>query len=265
MEFPTPHKFCPILNAREYLGCADLEHLNLAGNCLRKAGTSDIVDIVIDLGLKLKTLSLARNELDEAAAADLARMLKSPNISLVECDISHNAFGDAGIACLADAIPRCKTLMLLNISKTCCGILGARALGQMFEKDCQVTDLDVSWNGIGGAGGVSFFEGLASSSRILRLHAQWNTFCDPNVLVALGNALSEGNSLKYLNLSQNRINDEGALVLSEALKSNSSLLDLVMVGNSLTMTGARSLQRCTEMEGDGDGQTRSIQLNNSKF
>lgn len=262
VEGPVQHPFVPVLKAREMLGYDSLEQLHLSGNCLRQAGTADIVDVLIQLQLQIKVLTLAGNELDETAAAEVSRLFTCPELALLECDMSHNALGDGGVQALAEAIAVCTTLLSLNLSKTACGSAGAQALGHMFEQNRSLTDLDVSWNGIGGVGAVALCNGLANSRTLLRLSAQWNGFCDLHAMVALSEALATSCCLKHLNLSQNRINNQGALVLAEGLKTNAYLLELVMSGNPLTVYGARSLLRCAQMGAGEADHLRSIQLNN---
>lgn len=57
----------------------------------------------------------------------------------------------------------------------------------------------------------------------------------------VANALKRNTTLKYLDLSENRIGDEGAIAISEALKENISLTGLKLASNRISSDGAKAI------------------------
>jgi hypothetical protein len=56
---------------------------------------------------------------------------------------------------------------------------------------------------------------------------------------AIAEALKKNNTLLELNLSYNKIDDDGAIAIVEALKENSTLLNLILCNNNIGDNGAR--------------------------
>lgn len=58
-------------------------------------------------------------------------------------------------------------------------------------------------------------EGLANSLSLITLRAAWNGFGELSACRALKEALRQGSTLKALDVSQNRIDYEGACLLAQ--------------------------------------------------
>ena len=149
-----------------------IRELNLSGNCLRNSGAKDVYNIAVMCGSALKTLRVARNELGDDGASALAPLFCHKSMSLTECDISGNGIGDNGMLQISEAARQCKSIKLLNLSSNACTGTGCRVLGEMLEENESLTELDISWNGIGGEMAALFWKGLQNSISLIKLHGE---------------------------------------------------------------------------------------------
>ena len=129
---------------------------------------------------KLTHLDLSYNHLAARGCAELASSLIS-NASLVELSLRGNGAGDATANALA-AVARAHdatawTIAKLDLSDNRIGASGGGALGDLLTVAESLTQLDLSWNALRGAGCRKLMEGLRSS-RIVRLNVAWNGIGD---------------------------------------------------------------------------------------
>ncbi|KAG2501995.1 hypothetical protein HYH03_000491 [Edaphochlamys debaryana] len=116
----------------------------------------------------LRSLSLAACRICDRGAALLASALTT-NTALTVLNLSASCgdggavgggggaggaaggrIGDAGVAALATALCRNKTLKELYLEGCCCGEVGGAALGEALTVNCSLQILDLSWDGGGG-------------------------------------------------------------------------------------------------------------------
>ena len=129
---------------------------------------------------KLTHLDLSYNHLAARGCAELASSLIS-NASLVELSLRGNGAGDATANALA-AVARAHdatawTIAKLDLSDNRIGASGGGAVGDLLTVAESLTQLDLSWNALRGAGCRKLMEGLRSS-RIVRLNVAWNGIGD---------------------------------------------------------------------------------------
>jgi len=171
---------------------------------------------------------------------------------LVSLSIASCGIGDHGLVPLLQRLKTNDFLTTLNIAANHAGEHVAPAAQIMLQNNTVLTNLNLHWSLLrcGGAGHVS--AGLQSNRSLTRLDLSWNGFGDMQPCAQLGEALGGDCSLVYLDLSYNRIDDRSACVLAQALKSNTSLLDLVMDGNPLGALGARQIIKAFSNEDNLD-------------
>lgn len=181
--------------------------------------------------------------------------------SVTKLDLSNNiTFGDNGIHNLIDALVRVEpgfiSLQVLHLKKINISFAAVISICQLLKNKHaeSLTELDISENPLVGDRGIQQLSGTlprhkSLKSLSMRMCGMTSTSCQ-----ALCNALIGNTCLLHLDLSNNTIEDTGAITLSNCLRTNSTLKTLnlaynkirnhapVALGTSLT-TGARGLQR----------------------
>jgi Ran GTPase-activating protein (RanGAP) involved in mRNA processing and transport len=83
------------------------------------------------------------------------------------------------------------------------------------------------------AGAEALGDMLRVNTTLTYLDISWNKIDDEGIR-AIAYALSDNNTLTYINITSNKITDSGAQVMIHLLKSNNTLLNLqIIYGNNL--------------------------------
>jgi NLR family CARD domain-containing protein 3 len=139
-----------------------------------------------------------------------------------------------------------KTLTELSLSYNGIGDAGMEALGQALMQNESLEWLDVGSNKFGTLGLVSFANALKANKGLKKLLLWYNSIDDEGSRI-VATALKWNTTLTELVLSSNKIGDEGAAALGEALETNSTLKSLSLSYNVFGEEGATSfLQALTE-------------------
>jgi Ran GTPase-activating protein (RanGAP) involved in mRNA processing and transport len=262
LEEPWNRHVKPLLEIRQSLDYSLIKELELSDNCLRSNGAKDIVNIVIRCGPLLRTLRVARNELGDDGATVIAALFCNEELQVAECDLSGNNIGDSGMRSIAEAVQGSKTIQVLNLASNSCTGSGCHVFREMLSYNESLTELDISWNGIGGEQASAFWQGVENSLSLTRLHAHWNGFCDLKACQALCTALQENTTLKYLDLSHNRITEECCKVISEGFARNEDLIQFRLDGNPLGVHGAKALLSAAQMGSKYSDYGRTVRMEN---
>ena len=208
----------------------------------------------------VESLSLLGNRIGDAEATALAMALTSHR-TLRFLNLGHNEIGDVGA--LALAVISVEKLVLRNNK---IGDVGAQALA----KNPHLQYLDLGINNIGDQGAVAFSDSVPPLP-FTPIEAEWparwsllksifrKIFCKKTRIIGgmerflrdaptglqelfldhnrIGNggaiAIASHRRLRYLDLNQNRIRDEGAFALIEMVVRNPFLSLSVLYGNSI--------------------------------
>ena len=166
----------------------------------------------------IEILNLCQNKLNQKAAQILAKGL-GQNTTLKEFNVHDNNLGDAGVKAIAAVLTQdtsaCNNddgdkdgdkggsaLHILNISETGFGEDGASAVADMLSTNNTLTELDISVNPLSSRG-----------------------------FTCIAKALKLNKTLKHLNLNKTKC-DEGAVAISDMLRSNETLTVLYLQNDS---------------------------------
>lgn len=166
-------------------------------------------------------LSPARHlgEITPAAALDahgeLVRLIEDAgtNARLKTLDLTYKYLGDAGAERLAKALTRSMRLQVLELKGNFIGCHGAERLAAALVGGCPLVRLGLSWNNIGCRGATRLSVAVAE----------------------------EVPTLTDLDLSHNRIADEGAKWLAQAVMKSRSLIKVGVQGNMINKVGLEAL------------------------
>jgi hypothetical protein len=203
---------CALPFGREY--SSTREHVFAGGKKVRDEDVSALAQMMKDGAFdRMKTLCLSVNQVGDSAARALGQILKS-NTSLQSLNLHDNVIGDAGACALGEGLKQNYRLQVLDVGRNTIGDDGAIGLGRALRCQTSLKELNLSCNQVGDQGACALGHGLQS------------------------------NCLKILNLSFNQIGDAGAIGLGQGLQLNSSLQELNLAGNMLSVVGVSRIISC---------------------
>ena len=242
-----------------------LSCLDFSSNDIQSEGAGLLAQTFVLRNWTVKELNLDGNSLREQGPQQLAPLLVQPDnrqqsaYELVKLSLAKNAIGDRGVAMLAKMLHDNKHLKWLNLAGNSAGLYAGKALGEMVMVNNTLKYLDLSFNMLRTEGAVFFAEGLAHNNILEDVIVAWNGFGDPNPCAALGRAM-ETFFVKSLDVSYNRINKQGAVVLAGHLEKNSGIHKVVMDGNLISQGGARALFKAAKVASEGEDFAPEISI-----
>ena len=197
-------------------------------------------------GRRLAELELANNALDADGGRALARALPALP-ALRTLDLSYNALGTAGVAALADALASHGTLTSLGLASNQLETDALRSLaGALRTSVAPLAELDVEHNSIGDEALAELLRAVAACGALRQLRLGSNAFTADaaNTLAAHLVAFPAG-PLRSVGLANNAVGGGGDALVA-ALRANTSLTELSLVGTGLTAAHAEALASCAE-------------------
>jgi len=186
------------------------------------------------------------------AATEIAHLLQEKDLRVL--DLSHNRLSHESIAIVAMAASHSSTLAMLDLSYNILSVptltvekFFASSMERLILNCKSLTELNLSWNRIGGMAAEKIADSLYFSSSLSSCHLAWNSFGRKDVIKKLSSSLGGGSDsrccLSFLDLSYNDVDVESATILADGLERNNSLKRILLDGNPMKASGARSLQR----------------------
>ena len=176
-----------------------------------------------------------------------------------------------GAGFLSDVLAVNTTLTDLDLSWNGIGDNGARSLSEALQVNTTLTDLDLSGNGIGASGAGFLSKALLMNATLSDLDLSGNGIGDSGA-DSLSEALTVNATLTHLNLSLNEIDASGVGSLSKALKENTKLTDLNLSENLIGDSGAASISDALKvnktltylnLSGNGIGDFGAVSLSDA--
>ena len=233
----TLEHFYPNLFIESLKFCREIERLLLDSNSIGIEGAKNVASS-LKYCSSLQEFSLSSNHLCDVGARVIADALSVHCSKLCVLDISDNSIGSKGLYHVLTAVLKgCPRLSELNIS---CNVnVKTVDFTEALKHGSSITKLDISNNSLGMSHGVLCdFSMFKHCTNLVKLHAGSNNLGDSEVQL-LCNNLNDG--LQVLDLSSNRITDNGALWLAEALEHCMKHISLNFQSNAISSTGAEAL------------------------
>ena len=227
-----------------------LTYLNLTRNNLAESGARSIFKGLYQNTTLMKLL-LEKNTITATnpdTARSLTKMLQV-NKSLTHLDLSDNYLADSGARSIFEGLQHNTTLMKLLLEKntiTATNPDTARSITKILQVNNSLTHLNLSRNSLSDLGARCIFEGLQCNFTLVKLSLRDNGITSTNLDTAtsLTKMLQVNKSLTHLDLSGNNLYESGAFCIFEGLQRNTTLLNLSLEGNAITVIDpdtARSL------------------------
>jgi Ran GTPase-activating protein (RanGAP) involved in mRNA processing and transport len=209
------------------------------------------------------SLDLSAREFNDNDACALAEALKC-NSTLEAVRLFYNQVSARGVASLANALVNNRAVTFLLLGKNLLGDEGVVALASMLESNTTITCLELTQNGISDDGLCSLANSLKKNSTLKYLEIGFSLKsvraegATALVEIAFGGGDAAGNiqHMEWLDSltgrEQNRVGDESATALAEALLFNNTLtrlfFDGTLIGDSGAIALAESIKASTTLE-----------------
>jgi len=184
----------------------------------------------------IKYLSLHSSGIDDVGSKYLSEALINNGI-LETLMLESNHIGATGAKYFAESLKNNSTLTTIILRGNNIGDIGAKYLGEMLKVNHILQSLGLGDNEIGDDGFYYIFNGLEDNTTLKNL---WMSENRGTSITAgfLGEILANKKSnLTSIWANNNIFEDEGALEISEALKTNENLKTLTLDLNSFTKIG----------------------------
>uniref|UniRef100_A0A1D1Y3S9 RAN GTPase-activating protein 1 n=1 Tax=Anthurium amnicola TaxID=1678845 RepID=A0A1D1Y3S9_9ARAE len=217
-----------------------LEELYLMNDGISEEAAKAVAEL-IPTTEKLKVLHFHNNMTGDEGAMAITDVLKrSPALEDFRCS-STRVDAEGGIA-LAEALETCTRLRKLDLRDNMFGVDAGKALSKTLEKLVGITELYLSYLNLEDEGTIAICNALRGSASSLEVLEIAGNDITVKAAPALSACVAAKQSLVKLNLSENELMDEGAVMIGEALESgHSQLKELDASSNSLRRVGARCL------------------------
>eukprot|EP01028_Stygiella_incarcerata_P012405 TRINITY_DN75_c0_g1_i1.p2 TRINITY_DN75_c0_g1~~TRINITY_DN75_c0_g1_i1.p2 ORF type:complete len:388 (-),score=100.49 TRINITY_DN75_c0_g1_i1:2643-3806(-) len=162
--------------------------------------------------------------------------------SLMSLDLSYTMIGDGGGVYIAEGMKKNDSVRNLMLQKCKIGLESARCIGEMLAMNMYLITIDLSENTtIGDEEVILIAEGLETNTSVEILDFT-NCRITHEGVKQIAFALEKNASLKILLLWGNeKIGDEGISFVAEALKTNSSLVELDSGSCGIGVSGAKRI------------------------
>ncbi|KAJ9188135.1 hypothetical protein P3X46_003525 [Hevea brasiliensis] len=248
-------------------GC-NLRYLNLSNNALGEKGVRAFGSLLKSQN-NLEELYLINDGISEEAARAVCELIPSTE-KLKVLQFHNNMTGDEGAIAIADIVKLSTMLEDFRCSSTRIGSDGGVVLAGALGKCSHLRKLDLRDNMFGVEAGLALSKSLVAFGDLTEVYLSYLNLEDDGA-EALANALKEsapslevlemaGNDitakgassladciaakqfLSKLNLSENELKDEGAILIAKAIESgHGQLSEVDLSSNSIRRAGARLL------------------------
>ncbi|CAH8499139.1 unnamed protein product [Schistosoma turkestanicum] len=217
----------------------NITHLDLTCACLTDEYVYPLCHMLRE-NIFITNLNLSENQFTSQSIEQLCQTLAS-STELLQLSLRKNLFDDTAGKYFSELIETTLSLKHLNISYNDLGELSCQYIGKALPQAKTLTELDLSWNRFG-RGKMNFIaKGLAENKILQYLNLSANGIGPKNGCTDLALALKYNTKLQTLDLSDNRINPEGCVLLSKGFYVNSTLTCLRMTGNPMQTAGCYAI------------------------
>ncbi|CAK7346597.1 unnamed protein product [Dovyalis caffra] len=235
-------------------GC-NLRYLNLSNNALGEKGIRAF-EALLKTQNNLEELYLINDGISEEAARAVCELIPSTE-KLKVLHFHNNMTGDEGAAAIAEMVKQSPVLEDFRCSSTRVGSEGGVALAEALGSCSHLKKLDLRDNMFGVEAGISLSKSLFAFADLTEVYLNYLNLEDEGA-EALANALKDSApSLEVLEMAGNDITAKGALSLAACIAAKQFLTKLNLAENELKDEGAILIAKAIEV---GHGQLNEVDL-----
>ncbi|KAJ6938809.1 RAN GTPase-activating protein 1 [Populus alba x Populus x berolinensis] len=235
-------------------GC-NLRYLNLSNNALGEKGVRAFGKLLKTQN-NLEELYLINDGISEEAARAVCELIPSTE-KLKVLHFHNNMTGDEGAVAIAEMVKRSTVLEDFRCSSTRVGLEGGVALANALGSCKHLRKLDLRDNMFGVEAGIALSRSLFAFADLTEAYLSYLNLEDEGA-EALANALKEcAPSLEVLDMAGNDITAKGASSLAACISAKQFLTKLNLSENELKDEGAILIAKAIEV---GHGQLNEVDL-----
>lgn len=235
-------------------GC-NLRYLNLSNNALGEKGVRAF-EVLLKSQNNLEELYLINDGISEEAARAVCELIPSTE-KLKVLQFHNNMTGDEGAVAIAEIVKRSTVLEDFRCSSTRVGSEGGVALAEALGSCSHLKRLDLRDNMFGVEAGVALSKALYAFADLTEVYLSYLNLEDEGA-EALANALKESAaSLEVLEMAGNDITAKGASSLAGCIAEKQFLAKLNLAENELKDEGAILVAKAIDA---GHGQLNEVDL-----
>ena len=214
-----------------------LKKLDVYHNSISDDGAAAISD-GLKCNISLQELNMSLNKITSEGAKMIGEAIKMNKI-LQKLDICSNSISDDGAAAISDGLKCNISLQELNMSLNKITSEGAKMIGEAIKVNTTLQKLNIANNSISDDGAAAISDGLKCNISLQELDTSYNNITSKGAKM-IAEAIKVNKTLQKLNIA-NSIYDYGADAISDGLKCNISLQELDMSYNNITSEGAKMI------------------------
>ncbi|KAF8019874.1 hypothetical protein BT93_G0536 [Corymbia citriodora subsp. variegata] len=190
---------------------------------------------------KLRILHFHNNMTgDEGALAISETVKRSPALEDFQC--SSTRVGSDGGVSLCEALSTCSRIKKLDLRDNMFGVEAGVALSKAIHSFADLTEVYLSYLNLEDEGTESLAHALKESAPSLEVLEMAGNDITAKAGAALAACIAAKQFLTKLNLSENELKDEGAMLIGKALEEgHGQLVEVDLSTNSIRRVGARVL------------------------
>ncbi|XP_062085808.1 RAN GTPase-activating protein 1 [Humulus lupulus] len=217
-----------------------LEELYLMNDGISEEAARAISDLIPSTE-KLRILHFHNNMTGDEGAIAISKMLgHSPVLEDFRC--SSTRVGSEGGVALAEALATCTYLKKLDLRDNMFGVEAGLALSNSIPAFSDLTEIYLSYLNLEDEGTEALAHALKDSAPSLEVLEMAGNDITTKSAAALATTIAAKQFLTILNLSENELKDEGAILIGKALEDgHGQLKEVDMSTNMIRRAGARFL------------------------
>ena len=218
----------------------NLEELYLMNDGISEEAARAVCELIPSTE-KLRVLHFHNNMTGDEGALAIAEMVKcSPALEDFRC-CSTRVGSEGGVA-VAEALGTCTHLKKLDLRDNMFGVEAGVALSKAISVFADLTEVYLSYLNLEDEGAVTLANALKDSAPSLEVLDMAGNDITAKAAASLAACIAAKQFLTMLNLSENELKDEGAILISQALEvGHSQLNEVDLSANQIRRAGARVL------------------------
>lgn len=218
----------------------DLEELYLMNDGISEEAARAVCELIPSTE-KLRVLHFHNNMTGDEGALAISEMVRSsPALKDFRC--SSTRVGSEGGVALSEALGTCTRLNKLDLRDNMFGVEAGLALSKAISVFADLTEVYLSYLNLEDDGAESLANSLKDSVPSLEVLDMAGNDITAKAAASLAACISAKQFLTKLNLSENELKDDGAILISQALEvGHVQLNEVDLSANSIRRAGARLL------------------------
>ena len=207
--------------------------LNLSNNVFRARASGELVKLMTPENPSI-------DDANEDAHADHAHLNENlQELKLNNCRLSSRTLQAIMNHISEHHVPKLHTIHLARNDMSFC----KDSLGRMVKANlANLTDLDISWGGVGGQEALEMAHALGRNKAIMKLNLSVNNFGGIEQMDALNESLRNNQTLTDLDLSHNQVVEASACVAAHGLIAGANAIKHInLSGNPIGQAGSREI------------------------